>query len=154
MALRKIISGGQTGVDRAALDFALARNVPCGGWCPKGRLAEDGMIPPRYPLKETLSSDYAERTIWNVRDSDGTLVITWGPPTEGSAFTVEIAESMAKPFLVVDLAEVWDVEAAAAWLQEHDIRTLNVAGPRASKTPAIYELTLDFLNQLFPLEAA
>ncbi|PSQ85488.1 MAG: molybdenum cofactor carrier, partial [Bacteroidetes bacterium QH_2_63_10] len=86
--MRKIISGGQTGVDRAALDAALAFNVPVGGWCPKGRRAEDGQIPDRYPLEETPSEAYEQRTAWNVRDSDGTLIITDGSLEGGTALTM------------------------------------------------------------------
>lgn len=87
----KIISGGQTGVDRAALDAALQLGIPCGGWCPKGRKAKDGPIPDRYPLKETESGSYPVRTEMNVRDSDGTLILTWGRPTGGTALTVRLA---------------------------------------------------------------
>jgi hypothetical protein len=140
--ISKIISGGQTGVDRAALDIALGFNISCGGWCPKGRLAEDGVIPARYPLKETKSSDYEMRTEWNVRDSDGTLVLTLGKPTGGTAFTIECAKKYKKPCLVVNLkrhdGEVvniyWD------WIEVNDIKVLNIAGPRESKAPGIYEL--------------
>ena len=82
--LTRIVSGGQTGVDRAALDVALELSIPCGGWCPKGRKAEDGALPARYPLKETPSEEYAQRTTWNVRDSDGTLILTHGAPTGGT----------------------------------------------------------------------
>ena len=90
--LSRIISGGQTGVDRAALDAALEYNFPCGGWCPKGRLAEDGIISQKYPLKETESSEYEVRTKLNVRGSDGTLILTWGKPTGGTTLTVEFAK--------------------------------------------------------------
>src|SRR5438876_4889366 len=86
-----IVSGGQTGVDRAALDVALELGIPCGGWCPKGRRAEDGRIPLRYPLEETTLNIYPQRTEWNVRDSDGTLVLTTGRPEGGSALTNELA---------------------------------------------------------------
>lgn len=99
----KIVSGGQTGVDRAALDTALELGLPCGGRCPRGRKAEDGPIPARYPLTETSSAEYAQRTEWNVRDSDGTLVLTRGQPTGGTALTIELAERLGKPYLVVDL---------------------------------------------------
>src|SRR5438445_1429872 len=95
----KVISGGQTGVDRAALDVALELGVPAGGWCPKGRKAEDGSLAPRYPLTETPSEEYWQRTEWNVRDSDGTLVLTRGAPTEGTAYTIEVAKKLGKPCL-------------------------------------------------------
>ncbi|MBI4560135.1 MAG: putative molybdenum carrier protein [Candidatus Hydrogenedentes bacterium] len=146
--VRKIVSGGQTGVDRAALDVALDVNIPCGGWCPQGRLAEDGVIPAQYPLRETPSSDYAERTAWNVRDSDGTLILTWGPPTEGTAFTIAIAEQLGKPDLTVDLYETSDTEPIEQWIRQNSVRTLNVAGPRASKCPDIYEHAAELLRRL------
>ena len=134
--LERIISGGQTGVDRVALDVALQLGMPCGGWCPRGRLAEDGPIPARYPLREAPTSEYAERTAWNVRDSDATLVITWGPPTEGTAYTVHIAESLAKPCHVVDLARNEPPgPEVLRWIEENHVRVLNVAGPRASRWP-------------------
>lgn len=136
--IERIVSGGQTGVDRAALDVALERGIPCGGWCPCGRLAEDEPIDPKYPLIETPSSDYAERTRWNVRDSDGTLILTWGPPANGTAFTVECAQELGKPHLVVNLQDPVDFEAIAAWLHRHRTAVLNIAGPRASKAPEIY----------------
>ncbi len=146
--MRKIISGGQIGVDRAALDVALELDIPCGGWCPKGRLAEDGAIDARYPLRETPTSEYAQRTAWNVRDSEGTLVLTWGPPTDGTAFTVLAAEQQGKPHLVVDLAETDDVEPAREWVDAEAIRVLNVAGPRGSKCPSVYGLARAFLGRM------
>lgn len=144
----QIVSGGQTGVDRAALDVALELGLPCGGWCPKGRRAEDGPIPPRYPLRETPSDEYAQRTEWNVRDSDGTLVLTVGPPTEGTAFTVGVAARLHKPCLVVDLAELMHMDSIRSWLAMHRIKMLNVAGPRESKCPGIYDRTATFLRRL------
>jgi hypothetical protein len=135
-------------VDRAALDVALESGIPCGGWCPKGRLAEDGVIDARYPLRETPTAEYAQRTAWNVRDSDGTLVLTWGPPTNGTALTVLVAEEQGKPHFVVDLAETDDLEPAREWVEAESIRVLNVAGPRASKCPEICQLTKDFLTRL------
>ena len=147
-----IVSGGQTGVDRAALDFARLHHIPCGGWCPKGRCAEDGIIPDQYPLSETPSSEYAERTEWNVRDSDGTLVLTLGPVTLGTAFTVELAQRYARPCFIVDLANDTSatIDMVRSWLQENNIRKLNVAGPRASKTPGIYDLAFHYLESVLP----
>src|SRR5437870_10377236 len=95
--LTKIISGGQTGVDRAALDVALELGLPCGGWCPRGRRAEDGPIPERYPLQEMKSPAYPPRTARNVRDSDGTVILTRGQPDRGTALTIELAERYRKP---------------------------------------------------------
>src|SRR6516162_5915243 len=102
--ISKVVSGGQTGVDRAALDIALELGVPCGGWCPKGRLAEDGVIPDRCPLTETPTKRYPQRTEWNVRDSDATLILAAGKPTVGTKLTVEVCRRLGKPHLVVVLA--------------------------------------------------
>ena len=146
--IEKIVSGGQTGVDRAALDAALALGIPCGGWCPRGRRAEDGILPARYPLRETPLDDYAQRTTWNVRDSDGTLILTRGPTTGGTAQTVDDAVQLHKPYLVVDLAESPDAAAVRDWLAQHRIRALNVAGPRESKSPGIYRDASQFLRAL------
>jgi hypothetical protein len=111
-------------------------------------MAEDGLISEKYPLCETPSAVYAERTRWNVRDSDGTLVLTWGTPTNGTAFTVEIAEELDKPCLVIDLAEEDGVQEAMGWIEVQAIRTLNVAGPRASKYAFIYDKATEFLGRL------
>jgi predicted Rossmann-fold nucleotide-binding protein len=143
----QVVSGGQTGVDRAALDVALERGLPCGGWCPQGRKAEDGPLVSRYPLKETPSADYFQRTEWNVRDSDGTLVLTRGTPTEGTVFTIEIAKKLEKPCLVLDLNEAPKESAVTAWAAEHNVRVLNVAGPRESKCPGIYAQASEFLRK-------
>ncbi len=147
MSARPLVihSGGQTGVDRAALDATLAAGVACGGWCPRGRRAEDGPIPDRYPLRETPTPAYAERTHWNVRDADATLVLTRGAPTGGTATTVEAARAFGKPLLVVDLAETNAVEPAADWLQANGVRVLNVAGPRERTAPGIYAEARDFV---------
>jgi len=132
-------------VDRAALDVALELGIPCGGWCPKGGLAEDGSIDPRYLLNETNSSDYGERTEKNVEDSDGTLVLTWGAPTGGTDFTIQMAERHKKPYLVFDLGETKDPTGVVNWIQAHGIEVLNVAGPRESKNPGIYQKAKKFL---------
>jgi len=150
LRLERVVSGGQTGVDRAALDAALELGIPCGGWCPRGRKAEDGRIPECYPLKETPAARYAERTEWNVRDSDGTLIVTAGPPAGGTALTIACAERLGKPCLVVKLGpEAADGVSAIGWLREHRIRTLNIAGPRESQQPGIYGRTREFLGSLF-----
>ncbi len=146
MTLEKIISGGQSGVDRAALDAARALAIPCGGWCPRGRRAEDGPIDPAYPLVETSSDDYAQRTEWNVRDADGTLVLSRGELTQGTALTVELARRLSKPCLVIDLDHLPSDEPVGVWLEDHRIAVLNVAGPRESKCPGIYRDALVFLQ--------
>ncbi len=139
MWLQKIVSGGQTGVDRAALDTALAHDVPVSGWCPKGRRAEDGRIPDRYPLNETPSEAYEQRTAWNVRDSDGTLIITDGTLEGGTALTMTEAERQGRPVLHVRTTDPVPVPMIRAWGEDHDVRVLNVAGPRASEVDGIYE---------------
>lgn len=147
--LLKIVSGGQTGVDRAALDGALCLGVPCGGWCPRGRLAEDGVIPERYPLVETPSADYAQRTHWNVRDSDGTLLLVGGPFGGGTAYTLEIARQLGKPHLLVDLSPHPLPQAVRIWLDRFRIQTLNIAGPRESQCSGIHTLSARFLKTVF-----
>jgi len=149
MAVERIISGGQTGVDRAALDAALAVGIPAGGWCPAGRRAEDGTIPERYPLKELNSPEYETRTEMNVVDSDATLVLNTGELAGGTAFTVELAQKHCKPFLVVGLENDPDPVAVASWLEARKVRILNVAGPRESKRPGVYGAALRFLGRLF-----
>jgi len=145
----RIVSGGQTGVDRAALDAALALGLPCGGWCPRSRRAEDGPIDPRYPLAETPRPDYPQRTEWNVRDSDGTLVLTLGPPDRGTALTVRLAAKLGRPCLLVNLAAAPRADDVRAWAENHRVRVLNVAGPRENSSPGAYAAAADFLRRLF-----
>lgn len=147
--IRKIISGGQTGVDRAALDVALELGIPCGGWCPQGRRAEDGLIPLRYPLEEASSPAYPLRTELNVQDGDGTLIITWSTPTGGTALTIKLAQKHHKPYLLVDLAREVNVISIREWLIQNKIQVLNIAGPRESEAPGIYQHTALFLKKLF-----
>jgi hypothetical protein len=133
--LKKIISGGQTGVDRGALDAALEASFPCGGWCPKGRKAEDGVIPVRYPVTEMRGPTYRARTRRNVTDSDGTLVLFFGELSGGTLETLRIAEQVGKPVLTIDCAAKSVADAAvevAAFVRLHAIAALNVAGPRES----------------------
>jgi putative molybdenum carrier protein len=136
----KIVSGGQTGVDRAALDFAIENGIQHGGWCPQGRLAEDGTIPPCYRLNEIPNPSYSERTERNVLESDGTLIIARGVPlSEGTLFTQDCARKHSKPCLVVHESD--GLENAAreieAFLKKHKIELLNVAGPRESQAPGL-----------------
>lgn len=148
MAPLTVVSGGQTGVDRAALDIALELGLPCGGWCPRGRRAEDGRIPRRYPLRETPSAAYPQRTEWNVRDSDATLLLTWGRATGGSLLTLRLARSLGRPVLVVDLTSARSAGDAAAWIERHRVRTLNVAGPRDSAAGEVYANARAFLEEI------
>ncbi|MBV9109806.1 MAG: putative molybdenum carrier protein [Gemmatimonadetes bacterium] len=144
----KIVSGGQAGVDRAALDVALELGIPCAGWCPAGRWAEDGPIDARYPLVATPSADPAERTEWNVRDSDATLLLTSGGESPGTALTREIARRLGKPVYVLHAGSLEDVGMFRRWLQVAGVRTLNVAGPRESESPGIYAEAMRVLRAL------
>ena len=149
--VQKIISGGQTGVDRAALDFALENGIDCGGWCPKGRLAEDGIIPDYYPLKETESDLYEQRTEKNVVDSDGTLILSDGVKLNGgTVYTYSMVLKYNKPALVLNVKEVYEVNlfVLTDWITTHKIKTLNIAGARSSEVKGIYEKTKVFLNKL------
>jgi hypothetical protein len=152
MTLKKIISGGQTGADRAALDFAIDNDLSHGGWVPRGRLAEDGVIPDRYQVNETQSSAYAERTEKNVIDSDGTLIFSHGPLVGGSELTRKLAQRHGRPCLHMDLDGVDEFYAAFEimhWLQRHGIEIVNVAGSRASKDPGIYYATFHILEAVY-----
>jgi len=148
----KIISGGQTGADRAALDFAIEFNIPYGGWVPKGRKTEDKRLPEKYNLEEMPTSDYSKRTEKNILAADGTLIVSHGRLTGGSALTQFLAEKHNKPFIHVDMNKMSIDEAGEAvriWMVKNQIETLNVAGPRASRDPAIYEATRRLLDQVF-----
>ena len=146
--VQKIVSGGQTGVDRAGLDVALDSGIPCGGWCPKGRRAVDGVIPPKYPMQETESRDYAERTRLNVLDSDGTLILNVGKLDGGTAYTVKVAKQKDKPFLVISLDESPESQEVIDWIEQNNIHALNVAGPREDKHPGIHDQVVSFLREV------
>ena len=154
----KIISGGQTGADRAALDAALASGRTAGGWCPRGRLAEDGIIDERYPLTETSRSDYAQRTRFNVRDSDATLIVARRPLTGGTALAEKLALACGRPCIVVHPDDTPDVVAVCQrWIERHGVQILNVAGPRHSTSTSAYSDTrrvMDALLASTPLRAA
>jgi hypothetical protein len=135
-------------VDRAALDVAIELGIPHGGWCPRGRLAEDGTIPARYALRETESSEYPVRTLQNVLDSDGTLVIFRVILMGGTLLTVNLARRHQKPHRKLDLSEPIDVAGFRAWLADHNIRVLNVAGPRERSLPGAHAETVTVLKRL------
>ncbi len=148
LGIEKIVSGGQTGVDRGALDAAIACNVPHGGWCPKGRLAEDGPIAKCYQLIELDSRDYAVRTEQNVIDSDGTLILYRHTLVGGTLLTHRLAQRWKKPLLRVRLDRAIDYDRMAAWITEHQIRILNIAGPRGSSEPGLQQLTQAIVTKL------
>ena len=145
-----IISGGQTGVDRAALDFALAHGIAHGGWCPRWRLADDGQLPERYNLTEHDSEGYSGRTRANVRDSDATLLVARGKLTSGTKLTLKFARELGKPHFMLNLAErlVWP-DLAGEWLVVNAIRHLNVAGASEGKRPGIHGETIRLLELIF-----
>lgn len=148
MKITKIISGGQTGADRAGLDAAILHNFPQGGWCPKGRKAEDGPIGGQYQLTETPSANYLQRTEWNVRDTDGTIVFTFAAKiTGGSMRTVEFARKHMKPCLHVSRGHYQPETLIQEFIKEHGIQLLNIAGSRESKEPGINEWAKDILNR-------
>ncbi|MCB1859189.1 MAG: putative molybdenum carrier protein [Gammaproteobacteria bacterium] len=137
----KIVSGGQTGVDRGALDAALAAGVACGGWCPEGRLAEDGRIPARYPVIELIGGHYQQRTMKNLEDSDGTLIIYFESLSGGTEQTLAGCIERKRPYLLLDGSEIGVDRAVARvrrFLDDYHVRVLNVAGPRASGEPRAY----------------
>lgn len=148
----RIVSGGQTGVDRAGLDVAIELGIEHGGWCPQGRRAEDGPIPDCYELKETDSPDYAVRTEQNVIDSDGTLILYFATLRGGTELTYRLAQKHRKPFFLVDLRTPESVDAVRQWLLDQATRVLNVAGPRASQNEDIYELARVYLESILSPE--
>lgn len=146
--VKRIISGGQAGADRAALDWAIENGIEHGGWCPQGRRAEDGLIDTHYQLRETPTTKYVQRTEWNVRDADGTVIITVDPRLlGGTKQTLEFARKHKKPLLrlsrTVPLSQ--NVKALKTFIREHGIQTLNVAGTRTSEEPHIAE----FVREVF-----
>jgi hypothetical protein len=151
--VKKIVSGGQTGVDRAALDWAIERNLPHGGWCPQGRLAEDGTIDLKYELTETQSATYEERTELNVRDSDATAIFTIDPQLKrGSLWTLSCAQKYQKPWIHLILSDDRQLAGAIAqrlseFLQKYSVRILNIAGSRESEEPAIGGLIAAVLDR-------
>jgi hypothetical protein len=157
LPLVQLRSGGQTGVDRGVLEAVLdlasdeqgGSAVEAAGWCPRGRRAEDGIIDRRFPLRETPDSDPAQRTEWNVRDADATLILHRGPFSRGTALAARCAERLGKPLLAVDLASApVSVDAIRDWLQQHRVRVLNVAGPRESEAPGITDQSRALIKRL------
>ena len=148
---KQIISGGQTGVDRAALDFAIENDFTHGGWAPLGMKAEDGRIPQKYQLVELTEGGYRQRNRRNVQDSDATLIINLGALEGGTLQTLVFAQRLKKPHLVIQLDTGLTAETVAqtlSWLKQYGIETLNVAGPRESKRPGVYALAVNFLIAL------
>lgn len=148
LPLEKIVSGGQTGADRAGLDWAIVNGLPHGGWCPKGRRAEDGPISARYELTETADSRYHIRTRLNVEDSDGTAIFGLAAELSGgSALTREFAEQHQKPWIHISQSATNDAAMALRrFLIENSIHTLNIAGPRATSEYGIAEFTVQVLD--------
>jgi hypothetical protein len=157
MGLAKIISGGQTGIDRGTLDAAIACGFPCGGWCPPGRLAEDGQIPERYPLIELKEGGYSQRTLRNVVESDGTAILYFSQIEGGTEETLRFCIEKHKPYKLIDAEEVSAERAAfllASFIQHYGIEVLNVAGPRQSQAPHAHAYAYAVINVLLKEWAA
>lgn len=151
MMIQKIISGGQTGVDRAALDVSIKLNIPHGGWCPKGRKAEDGVISAQYNLIETESDDYSERTKANINDSSGTLIVVPSLPlnvNDGTILTIDYVNQVKKPYYILDMMKSHQQEPSVLmWIKKNNITILNIAGPRESQSPGVYFQAYQFLEE-------
>ena len=148
-SLRKIVSGGQTGVDQGALQAALEYDFAHGGWCPRARRSEAGPIPARYRLQECESSDYSFRTERNVLDSDGTLILYRHELRGGTALTLQRAKQHHRPFFLAEFdSESAVITEVGHWINDHQIQVLNVAGPRESHSPGAYEEAREFLMKL------
>ncbi|WP_163709239.1 putative molybdenum carrier protein [Mangrovibacterium lignilyticum] len=151
MGLQIIISGGQTGVDRGALDACLELEFPCGGWCPAGRAAEDGPIPPRYPMIELQSPYYDDRTRRNIVESEATLIIYDGKLTGGTLLTANYAKQIGRPVFIFELSPFFidrTMEDLIDFLEAYQVETLNVAGPRASLWDKAHETSRHIIKVL------
>lgn len=152
-----IVSGGQTGVDRAALRSAIRWDLPVEGWCPQGRRAEDGTIPREFPLRETPSKQFGQRTEWNVRDSDATLIVDFSEVegtnnSPGTLWTVQMANWHGRPWRTVTVVpgQRVDVGGVIDWLTAHRVQRLNIAGPRESEVPGAEDVaTREMFDPLF-----
>ncbi|MCU7814249.1 MAG: putative molybdenum carrier protein [Candidatus Thiodiazotropha sp. (ex Rostrolucina anterorostrata)] len=152
--MMKIISGAQTGVDRAALDAALECGIQTGGWCPQGRLAEDGTIPKNYPVKELAGAGYKERTLKNVIDSDGTMIVYYDCLSGGTEQTLRFCLAQKKPYLLIDAEEVVIQRAVSkvlSFIEKYRMTVLNVAGPRASGEARAYDYTKQVIEQVLKI---
>jgi predicted Rossmann-fold nucleotide-binding protein len=150
MSVKKVISGGQTGVDRAGLDAAMAAGIPVGGYCPKGRRAEDGKIPDRYPMIELASENYRDRTEKNIIESDATLILTVGVISGGTTVTLQLAERHGKPYMIEALDGDPVPNRVVHWLKKHHVSVLNIAGPRESQNPGyVHAKAAEFLRRVF-----
>jgi hypothetical protein len=150
----KIVSGAQTGVDRAALDAAMACGVKAGGWCPQDRIAEDGVIADSYPVTELANAGYSERTLQNVIDSDGTLIIYFAYLSGGTEQTLGFCIAQSKPYLLIDGEELSTQRAShrlSRFIEDKAIDVLNVAGPRASGEARAYDYTKDVIQRMLSL---
>jgi hypothetical protein len=143
-----IHSGGQTGVDRAALDFALCNGICCAGWCPQQRMAEDGFISLKYPLRQTHSSDTFVRTELNVKDCDATLIIVYDEMDRGTQITYDLAKIHQKPVFVWIINKNINTSVFHRWLYRYRVEHLNIAGPRESNAPGMYFGALAVLDDL------
>lgn len=153
--IEKIVSGGQTGADRAALDVAIRLGIPHGGWVPKGRTTEAGVLPDTYHMREMPTADYAQRTEQNVLDSDGTVIVSHGSLDGGSALTETLAREHGRPHIHLDMDTLSVSDAAntlKGWIEDNAIRVLNVAGPRESRDPDVYRVTAAVLETFFSKE--
>jgi len=150
--ITKIISGGQTGADRGALDAAIELGIPHGGWCPLERRSEDGIIPSKYNLTETNSSLYEDRTSQNVSDSDATLILYYDTLDKGTNFTIDVARKLNRPFCAINLSDDSALSAFESWLESLPMQniTLNIAGPRESNSPGVHDAVYSFLLQVLP----